>query len=448
METKKTELTLFGVIILFIILWSNTQFSYWPEMMLWPYLMLNHWLPYRDIAIAHSPYLPTLLSGIFALFGSSLLVLKIFSWAVVIFTALLVYIVAKKVLNPALALSSSLVYLVLEYRYEGNGLWFDILLAPSLLLTYLFLKQKKYFLTGVFLAISFFIKQTAFWFFIPFSIIFFLHKPTPRSISSLIFGALLVTFVTILAITLFDIFPHYLNWAIRFGIFILPKSTPKLVSGLIQLVSCLWPFLIGLLIPLSKAKNNRVIALELFSLSTFASFGAFPRWELFHFQPALPFLSLAIVCIIFSLSYKHLVSKVAISLYAGVFLIIFFLHFRNIWRAPDRFLEPEIASALLYTQAHTKPGDTIFVLNWWDSLYTITNRLPPKPWIPQLPQYLSVSNNEDILVSALVNDPPKMVLFKKYESNSYVPTKLVKYIYSHYHPEIEVNKQYEILIPN
>ncbi len=31
------------------------NYTAWPEMLAWPYLILQGWLPYRDIAIAHNP---------------------------------------------------------------------------------------------------------------------------------------------------------------------------------------------------------------------------------------------------------------------------------------------------------------------------------------------------------------------------------------------------------
>ena len=33
------------------------QFTAWPEMLAWPYLILKGFLPYKDIAIAHNPLL-------------------------------------------------------------------------------------------------------------------------------------------------------------------------------------------------------------------------------------------------------------------------------------------------------------------------------------------------------------------------------------------------------
>jgi uracil-DNA glycosylase len=49
----KYYLVLFFILVVYIFVLSQTQFTPWPEMLLWPYLLMHGWLPYRDILIAN-----------------------------------------------------------------------------------------------------------------------------------------------------------------------------------------------------------------------------------------------------------------------------------------------------------------------------------------------------------------------------------------------------------
>ena len=57
---------LLGVHLFFLYL---LKFTAWPEMLLWPYLITKGWLPYRDIAIAHTPLMLIDLSIFNKIFG-------------------------------------------------------------------------------------------------------------------------------------------------------------------------------------------------------------------------------------------------------------------------------------------------------------------------------------------------------------------------------------------
>ncbi len=444
MTANKFSLPL--VFLAFIIILSQTQFTPWPEMLLWPYLINHGWLAYRDIAIAHSPLLPYLLAGYYKFFGESLLSLKIFSWILVLFSALLTYFIAKKLFGKNPALAAFLLFLVLQYRYEGNGVWFDVLLAPLFLLVYFSLKEKKYVWFGFFWALAFFVKQTAVWLLIPVLFTFISRKfPVPKLFTAFL-GALPVLLVILFFLIISRDIPYYFFWSIQFGLFILPRMPPQYPS-LSQFVSGSWPFLIAFFIPLIKSSPRRQISLELLFFGFFSAFGVIPRWELFHFQPALPFLSLLVVQILQHASWVGRYSKLALGIFVTVFAVIFIFHTKNILFRPDRFSEPEVSQAEIYTLAHTLPGDTIFILNWWDSLYAQTGRLPPKPWVPQLPQYLSLPGMQEALIAGLSSHPPKLILFKLYDSGSYIPKKLDAYIFSHYTEVIFIGNQYEVLAP-
>jgi len=75
---RKAKFFLVAILLLHVIFLLNLKFTAWPEMLFWPYLMLKGWLPYRDIAIAHTPVLLADLTIFFKIFGLGLLQLKIY----------------------------------------------------------------------------------------------------------------------------------------------------------------------------------------------------------------------------------------------------------------------------------------------------------------------------------------------------------------------------------
>ncbi|PJE69384.1 hypothetical protein COU96_00030, partial [Candidatus Shapirobacteria bacterium CG10_big_fil_rev_8_21_14_0_10_38_14] len=99
-------------------------------MILWPYFILKGLLPYRDIAMAHNPLLIFDLAIFYKIFGISLFNLKIYTWVLILLTDLLIYWVAKKITKrEKVALLSLAFYVLWQPFFEGNGVWFDLVLA-------------------------------------------------------------------------------------------------------------------------------------------------------------------------------------------------------------------------------------------------------------------------------------------------------------------------------
>src|SRR5690606_15945312 len=73
-----------------ILLW-NTKFTVWPEMVLYPWLMNNGFLLYKDIINPYFPFLPLVLSFVFALIGSDIFSLKLFTWVFILVCDLVVF---------------------------------------------------------------------------------------------------------------------------------------------------------------------------------------------------------------------------------------------------------------------------------------------------------------------------------------------------------------------
>lgn len=354
------------------------QFTAWPEMLAWPYLLLEGFLPYKDIAIAHNPFLIFMLSVFYKLFGVGILQLQIFTAIIIIFTAFLVYKITKKWYSP-------LIYLILCLVYQGWGLWFDLLLAPIALLLYKFVNEKKWLMAGIVFALGFLTKQTFIYFLIPILI----NKVDYKKFA---IGVLVILVIPVILFAGLGILDDYYHWAIQFGIFYLPHAQGQILLPTIkQLVFAIMPFTLS------------IINLPLLPWLLAGVMGVYPRFELFHFQPALPFLAIVITTSLAS-------NKLKIKYFAiAVLIILIGLLGRKIYRErnlPTRFYESDVQKVVL----GLKSVNSLYIVNYWDNIYALTNTTPPKPLIPYIPWYFSYSNNYQLIINNLQLKLPEVIV--------------------------------------
>lgn len=364
------------------------NFTTWPEMLAWPYLILQGWLPYRDIAIAHNPLLLLDLAIFFKLFGVGIMQLKIYTWLLIAFNAYLTYFVGKKFWTKNIGLLSSFLYLVLCIIFEGNGLWFDLALTPFALLLYLFIRQKKYVWAGVIFALGFLTKQTFIYFLIPVLI-------SRINWKKFVIGVLPIASIFALYLFTNNLISDYYNWAIKFGILYLPSAVGQIqLPAIKQLLFALLPFSVF------------VFSFEylVFLFAVVGALGVYPRWELFHFQPALPFLALAISIFVFSSSKK-------LTKYSVLFLLLIFIIIgikRNLGNV-TRFYEKDVQLVVSQLTVDRSPS-TLYVINYWDNIYALTDTKPSKPLIPYIPWYLTYGDTKNVILNNLKSEMPEVVV--------------------------------------
>lgn len=367
---------------------TNLTFTAWPEMLAWPYLMLHGWLPYRDIAIAHNPLLLLDLVIFFKIFGVGILQLKIFTWILISINTYLVYFVAIKFWNKKTAYLSSIVYLLLSIVFEGNGLWFDLALTPFALLLYLFIREKKYAWAGVIFALGFLTKQTFIYFLIPVLL-------SKINLKKFVIGGLPVAIVFAVYLFANNLISSYYDWAIKFGILYLPNAVGQVsLPSLKQLVFAISPFLLLLF----------STHYSLISFAIAGAMGVYPRWELFHFQPALPFVAIAISTFFFGNSkkwFKYL---------ALTFLVIYLsIGIKRNLSGATRFFESDVQT--VSSEINDYKISSLYVINYWDNVYALTNTMPAtRPLIPYIPWYLDYDNNKDKILKDLKAEMPEAVV--------------------------------------
>jgi hypothetical protein len=412
----------------------NLKFTAWPEMTLWPYLILHGLLPYKDIAIAHTPLLLVKLSVFYKLFGVGIIQLKIFTWLSILFLDLLTFWIAKKLWNVKTALIALSSFVIWQLFFDGNGLWFDIFMGLIILISYFFIQKKKYFWAGFFWMLAFISKQTAAFFIIPIGLSLIQdYNLKINNYKNFIGGAVVVTILFILIIWAFGILPSFVNWAINFGIFVLPKASGQVqLPDLKALIVTIFPFLIFIPIIWKDFKKN--INLLIWSIA--GGLGAYPRFEYFHIQPAIPFLALAIGIFFSEKLWKIKLIKVFLVFYILGSLYLFGGFFMRNWGEGTRFYEQDVQDVVAYVDSNTKPTDKIFVMNWWDSVYSLSNRLPAvDPWIPQLSWYTEIPGIQDKMIVDLKSVKPKLIILYPYSDSglsAYIPQKIYDYVIQNY----------------
>lgn len=425
------------------------KFTAWPEMTLWPYLITKGWLPYRDIAIAHTPLMISVLALIYKIFGVGIIQLKIFTWILILSLDIFVYWISNKFESSKIALIALSSFIFWQLFFDGNGLWFDLFMGLFTLMAYYFTQNKKYFLTGLFWALAFISKQTAVWFLIPIGF-WLIQNPGSKLKDSIkvVGGMVSVIIPFILIMWGIGVLPSFYNWAIKFGIFILPKAQGQVqLPDLKNLVISVFPFLIFTSLIIRTGKRN----LNLLIWTIAGTLGAYPRFEYFHFQPAIPFLAIATGIVFSDIKKFKGILKIFIILYILGSLYLFAGFFMRNFGEGVRFYEKDVQDIVSYVILNTKPTDKIFVMNWWDNIYSLSDRFPAvDPWVPQLSWYMEIPGIQEKMVSNLELSKPKMILLNEYSESglsAYIPKKVYDYVIANYKLKEKVDN-IEILIPN
>jgi hypothetical protein len=435
-----------GVVLLIqLLLLYSTQFTAWPEMLLWPYLVLKGWLPYRDIAIAHNPLNLVALSGFYSVFGVGIEQLRIFTYLLIAILDVLVYVMANKLFNRRVAIFAFLLYFPLQILYEGNGLWFDLVMGIFAISSFYFIRTKRYFWAGVLWGLAFMTKQTAFWFLFPLAFNFSelpLKKNVVSKVSKLLTGMAGVLILSFIIIYSFGIWRDYVYWTIYFGIFTLPRAAGQVnLPTLRQVVVYLYPF--SILLPIFFTNKKKDWDLPVWAAA--GIMGAYPRFELFHFQPALPFLAIAGGLVVSKVnnykSARNIVFRNFVILYLLAFGVLFVRSTQRSWGKEVRFYDSEVQQVAEYVRNNTSTNQPIYVLNYWDNIYALTDTLPAaKPWYPYLPWYINLPGVENEIVDDLNNTKPNTVVIKEPEGTglaSFKAEEMYSYIQDNYS---EVNK--------
>ena len=106
------------------------------------------------------------------------------------------------------------------------------------------------------------------------------------------------------------------------------------------------------------------------------------------------------------------------------------------WGEGIRFYEQNVQDVVAYVDSNTKLTDKIFVMNWWDSVYSLSDRLPAvDAWIPQLSWYTEIPGIQENMVADLNSTKPKLIILYPYSDSglsAYIPQKVYNYVMQNY----------------
>ncbi len=430
------------LIAIHLLVLTQTQFTVWPEMLSYPYLINHGYSYYGDIIHPFTPLLSYFLALVFKLIGESVISLKFVTWTLIALTDIIFCYTARSLFSKLLAWSTTGLYLLWQVFFEGNGLWFDLSVTPILLANFSlalswFKKPSiiKAFILGFLFCTAFLVKQSAIWILLLF--IFFSAYKLKKNIIHLLIP-MLSGFVILLLASLGLFFfsgsgSEFVYWAFYYPFFVITKmpgyhELPS-IRNLILVFFIFSPLAFSLFI-----NKNRTFLPELFLGLIFVGGGLFfaiHRFAFFHFQPALPFLTI-LTTIIYNNVNKSMRPVVVGYLIIGLFFQMAYVA-KN-WHKPDRFVENQVLDEV-NSLAKELPEETqVFMYNVPSQYFVLSKLLPSKPWADTFPWYLEMANIQNLIVDNLEKENINYVLYspfatgKPYALGSYKPEIINDYI--------------------
>ncbi len=411
-----------SLIVIHILILTQLRFEVWPEMLVMPYLMGHGFELYRDMIVPWTPGLMWILAGWFWLAGLTVWNLKILTWLIIISTDILIYLIAAKRWGKTAGIISLTSFLLIQPLFDGNGLWFDLVIAPLLLLAF-------HFDNPLFLGPAFLIKQSVVWLFPLFW----------RQWKRLMLGVIGAIGLSIIWFWFKGTLGDYWFWAYDFTFSIFPRMPGHLDLGNWRnwALALMFPLLVGVGALLKGKKEWSKFFSPSCPLQWAFWSGLFvlPRFGLFHFQSMIAFLALEIGSL-----YKDYKGYNNYKIYlllglAAIYLTVFWQKTIKIqWQKPDRFLEPEVYQTAAKMVLETDKSRPVLLVNGPELAYVLSDRLPPKPWLTQFPWFLELPGFQEKLINEFKQQNLNQALLFPYQNEgkyipgSYRPVKLLEYI--------------------
>jgi hypothetical protein len=414
-----------GLILTHLLVLSSTQFIDWPELLLYPFLIAHGFTLYTKLLIPYQPLPLFMLVGFFKLTGFSVQSLRLFQLVWIIITDLVFSITVFKLTSShKITLLGLGLYILLAPAAEGNGLWFDMLALPFLLVgifsTIRLITQKPVITrssTGMFiiatgsLGVALLTKQTMAWTLVPLTI-FALYFSLKKDRRGLLLMVLIIATLLFPLLQLFWYLTHgqlkpYLFWIYQFGFSL--KNNPDYVIPIN--IGGDYPFiLLGLLsvilgiIALKNAKQKTSLVLLL--IWTVCSYlPLFPRWTLTHLQSGLLSSVLLISLAVNSLLQQPKnVKRIGTVILCVIILIAFKINLgfiKNNFGKPNRFYTSAAQRQMTEIKTITQ-GRSYYLAGVPETYYVYLDKIPEvSPFIQWFPWNFEIANVEESQIKAL-----------------------------------------------
>ena len=439
------------ILLVHLILLTNTRFTLWPEMVVYPYLINKGFELYTEIINPYPPLFLGLLSVFGKTFGYSPNSYQLLTYSVILFIDILIFTISKKLFGIKRAFFSLLFFTLLSIPFGVNGLWFDLVQIPLLILSAYFLFQfrqnskdvKKLFFSVLFLAVAFFIKQQVIWLIPLYIFSLYKTKHTLKFIKIVIITSPLLM-LTIFHLTVFwskGLLDQYLFWSFYFPFF-KASAMPGYVlfPSLRQFLAAASLFVLFLPVALKKQTPKLFLGFSLFSVLF-----AYPRFDFFHLLAALSFLSLYAGPNLNDFFKAKTVVKTLCILSATVIIFQISRYFQSNWSQETRFFDADIYQASEFLKSATTKNQTVYIQNGPDQLYPLTDTLPPKPWADEFPWYLEIIGLQKEVIEGINKENPTFIVSKPaqegeiYEIGVYRPKLIDNYIEENYKNFLQIS---------
>lgn len=425
---KKLGLVLALLLGVHIFLLENLQFTAWPEMLSYPYLRNSGFLLYKDMIHPYPPVLTMFLSILYKFFGYKLIVLKLVTWLMILVNDVLVFLIVKKITNKyGFALLSLTLYALTQPFLEGNMLWFDLAIVPTVLFGILLLLHRKYFLAGLGFGVALLTKQTSALLLLAGMIWVFTSEKKIKPVMNLIIGPILLSLILVARLITEGALAGFINWTL-----IYPLTFWSKFPGYVQMALSKNDLIIiaVLCIPaaimLIKRKNLYVLPFFLSSLILI-----YPRFSFFHFQLGIA-LWAVISVVLLSKSKKYIYV-----IYASCLILIFMVIKPKMlveWGKETRFWSADDIGRAEIIKKETSSVDRIYLSGPHSGLYVFADRLPAKPWSDNFGWYLEIPGIQENIIESWNSRGPEHVFTTQaldgnwFDLGTYRPKKILKWI--------------------
>ena len=116
------------------------------------------------------------------------------------------------------------------------------------------------------------------------------------------------------------------------------------------------------------------------------------------------------------------------------------------WGQNVRFFEPEIFTAAKHLSDNIHADNLVYIQNGPDQLLPLAKRLPPKPWVDELPWYLEIGNVQQKVLSGIEKENPAFIVYKPYSRGEryalgvYRPQKIADYLDNNYYNSVQISQ--------
>ncbi len=448
----------FLVLVLHFFILSKLQFTAWPELLSYPYLINNGFTLYKDFIMPYPPGLILYLALTFKFLGFSAESLKYSFFFLVLLTDCVFFTALYMKKKSLLVIFFFLIYILLQPFLDGNLLWFDYATTLPILAGYVCLclwidkKKGSYILIGsIFLSIAVLIKQISIIYFAGFFIFYFLERKKIylKELYLLGLGTFPLVFFLIYLVV-FSSLNFFWMWSIYYPLFEWSKFPGYLILHITQsqltILLLLFSPLTFIILNKKTLFDKKFILSLVFLLSSIIAI--YPRFSFFHFQTVLIFLLIIYLQIAINLRLKYKLIFLAFLIFLLVSEIRLLLPYSQ-WGGIRFFGSYEKGLAAEISKI-TKPNDRIFLMGPPSSIYPESRRLPPLNWADNFGWYLEIPGVQEWAIEGFKKIPPKYIFYQKpqpgnwFDLGTYKPKRMIEYMKSNYNYAGNLDEDIEI----